>query len=106
MAWIILFLAGLLEIMWAYSMKQSDGFTRLVPSLTTIAALVASLALLSLSARSLPLGTAYAVWSGIGAIGTFVVGVVALGESLSPMRVAAAVLIVSGLALMKLAGDA
>ena len=69
MAWIILFVAGLLEVVWAYSMKQSDGFTRLVPSLVTIVAMVASFGLLSWSMRVLPLGTAYTVWTGIGAVG-------------------------------------
>jgi quaternary ammonium compound-resistance protein SugE len=102
MAWIMLIGAGLLEVVWAYSMKLSNGFTRLVPSVITLVMMIASFALLSLSMRTLPLGTAYTVWTGIGAIGAFVVGIVALGEQLSLMRVFAAVLIVCGLVLMKL----
>lgn len=103
MAWISLFFAGLLEVVWAFFMKQSDGFTRLTPTIITFATMFASFALLSYSMKALPLGTAYTVWTGIGAVGAFVVGVVVLGEPLSPMRVIAAVLIVSGLVLMKLA---
>lgn len=103
MAWISLFFAGLLEVVWAFFMKQSDGFTRATPTIVTFATMFASFALLSYSMKALPLGTAYTVWTGIGAVGAFVVGVAVLGESLSPMRVVAAVLIVSGLVLMKLA---
>lgn len=102
MAWIILFVAGLLEIVWAYFMKQSHGFTRLVPSVVTLLAMFASFGLLSISMRTLPLGTAYTVWTGIGALGAFAVGVLVLGEAASPMRLGAAGLIVSGLVLMKL----
>ena len=102
MAWIYLFLAGLLEIVWAFSMKQSEGFTRLWPSVVTFVAMTASFALLALAMRTLPLGTAYTVWTGIGAVGAFAVGILALGESASPMRLLAAALIVGGLALMKL----
>lgn len=83
-------------------MKQSDGFTRLGYSVITIAATIASFVLLSVSMKSLPLGTAYTIWTGIGAVGAFVVGIVVLGEVASPMRILAAVLIVSGLLLMKL----
>lgn len=103
MAWISLFFAGLLEVVWAFFMKQSDGFTRVTPTIITFATMFASFALLSYSMKALPLGTAYTVWTGIGAVGAFAVGVAVLGESLSPMRVIAAVLIVSGLVLMKLA---
>jgi len=102
-AWFILVIAGLLEVVWAFSMKQSEGFTRLGPSLVTLAAMGVSFALLSLAMRSLPLGTAYTVWTGIGAIGAFLVGIWVLGESASPMRIVAALLIVSGLILMKVA---
>lgn len=102
MAWVYLGIAGLLEVVWAFSMKQSDGFTRLAPSVITIIAMIASFALLSISMKSLPLGTAYTVWTGIGAVGAFLVGVAVLGESVSPMRVLAAGLIVGGLVLMKL----
>jgi quaternary ammonium compound-resistance protein SugE len=103
MAWIYLLIAGLLEIVWAFSMKQSEGFTRLGPSLVTLVAMVASFGLLSLSMKTLPLGTAYTIWTGIGAIGAFVVGILWLNEGVHPMRVAAAGLIVTGLVLMRLA---
>ncbi|WP_434403242.1 DMT family transporter [Sphingobium sp. DN12] len=103
MAWIALFFAGLLEIVWAFAMKQSHGFTRLIPSLITLGAMIASFGLLSLAMRSLPLGTAYMIWTGIGALGAFAVGVAFLGEAISPARLAAAALILSGLVMMKLA---
>lgn len=103
MAWIILTVAGLLEVVWAVSMKQSDGFTRLGPSLLMLAAMVGSFALLAWAMRTLPLGTAYTIWTGIGAVGAFVVGVAALGEAASALRILAAVLIVGGLVLMKVA---
>ncbi|MBB4086456.1 quaternary ammonium compound efflux SMR transporter SugE [Sphingomonas carotinifaciens] len=102
MPWIILAIAGLFEVVWAYAMKQSHGFTRLWPSVITFAGMFISFGLLSLAMRSLPLGTAYTVWTGIGAVGAFVLGVLILGESAHPMRIGAAVLIVSGLVLMKL----
>lgn len=101
MAWIYLIFAGVLEVVWAYAMKLSDGFTRPVPAAATIVAMIASFALLSLAMRSLPLGTAYTIWTGIGAVGAFILGIVALGEQAGALRIAAAVLIVSGLALMK-----
>ena len=106
MAWLILIIAGLFEVAWASAMKQSDGFTRPWPSLITIGAMLASVGLLSWAMRVLPLGTAYTVWTGIGAIGAFCVGVLFLGESLSSMRVVAALLIVSGIALMRLSSSA
>jgi quaternary ammonium compound-resistance protein SugE len=102
MAWVYLIVAGILEIVWAYSMKQSDGFTRLMPSVVTIVTMIASFALLALAMRTLPLGTAYTVWTGIGAVGAFVVGIFMLGELVTPMRVTAAMLIVAGLVMMKL----
>ncbi len=105
MAWVYLLLAGLLEIVWAFSMKQSDGFTRLWPSVVTITTMIASFGLLSVAMRTLPLGTAYTIWTGIGAVGAFIVGVMFLGEQLTLMRVGAAVLIVSGLVLMKLSSS-
>ena len=101
MAWFLLFVAGLLEIVWAYFMKLSQGFTRPGASAITLLAMLASFGLLSASMRTLPLGTAYTVWTGIGAVGAFVVGIVMLGEAVSAARVFAAVLIVSGLVLMK-----
>lgn len=106
MAWIYLAIAGLLEVVWAFSMKQSEGFSKLVPSLVTIAAMAASFALLSLSMKILPLGTAYTIWTGIGAVGAFLVGIWVLGEAASAMRIAAALLIVAGLVLMKLSSPA
>jgi quaternary ammonium compound-resistance protein SugE len=93
---------GLLEIVWAFSMKQSEGFTRLWPSTMTAVAMLASLGLLATAMRSLPLGTAYTVWTGIGAAGTFLIGITILGEAASTPRVVAALLILSGLVLMKL----
>jgi quaternary ammonium compound-resistance protein SugE len=84
-------------------MKQSDGFTRLGPSLITLAAMIASFALLSLAMKTLPLGAAYTMWTGIGAVGAFIVGIVVLGESANALRVLAAGMIVAGLVLMKLA---
>ena len=101
MAWILLVFAGLLEVVWAYFMKQSAGFTRLLPSSITLAAMIASFALLSWSMRTLPLGTAYTIWTGIGAVGAFLVGIWVLNEQVSVLRVLAAVLIISGLVLMK-----
>lgn len=101
MAWLMLFIAGVLEVVWAFYMKQSEGFTRLTPSVITLVTMIISFALLSLSMRSLPLGTAYVIWTGIGAVGAFLLGIVVLGESTDPVRILAAVLIVSGLILMK-----
>lgn len=105
MAWIQLLFAGLLEIVWAVAMKQSEGFSKPVPSIITVVGMIASFWLLALAMRSLPLGTAYTIWTGIGAVGAFVVGIVFLGEQLSAMRIGAAVLIVSGLVLMKLSSS-
>ena len=102
MAWIILVVAGLLEVVWAYSMKQSAGFTRIVPSLITVVFMAASFALLSIAMRTLPLGTSYMIWTGIGAVGAFAVGIVVLGEQVTTMRLIAAGLIVGGIVLMKL----
>ncbi len=106
MAWIYLAIAGVLEIVWAFSMKQSAGFTRLTPSIVTVVTALASFALLALSMKSLPLGTAYTIWTGIGAVGAFAVGIIVLGEQASAMRIFAALLIVSGLVLMKLSSPA
>ncbi|MCY6411700.1 MULTISPECIES: multidrug efflux SMR transporter [Acinetobacter] len=102
MAWAILILAGVFEVIWAYSMKMSEGFTRLTPSVVTIVFMILSVVLLSISMRTLPLGTAYTVWTGIGAIGSFILGIMVLNEPMTAMRMIAAVLIVSGLVLMKL----
>jgi len=105
MAWVYLIAAGILEIVWAFSMKQSEGFTKLTPTVITIVMMIGSFGLLSVSMRTLPLGTAYTIWTGIGAVGAFVVGITVLGELASPMRIAAAGLIVSGLVLMKLSSS-
>ena len=102
MAWMYLIVAGLLEVVWAYSMKLSEGFSKPVPSAITLVTMIGSFILLSLAMRSLPLGTAYTIWTGIGAVGAFVLGITVLGEPVTPMRVLAAVLIVSGIVLMKL----
>ena len=103
MAWVYLVAAGILEIVWAFTMKQSNGFTRLMPTIITIVTMIGSFGLLSVAMRTLPLGTAYTIWTGIGAVGAFVVGIMVLGEAVSPMRVMAAGLIVSGLVMMKMA---
>jgi quaternary ammonium compound-resistance protein SugE len=102
MAWAFLLVAGLLEVVWAYLMKLSEGFTRPIPSIGTILFMIASFGLLSLAMRTLPLGTAYVVWTGIGAVGAFLVGMIVLHEPVSALRIVAAVLIVSGLVLMKM----
>ena len=102
MAWVFLLAAGVLEVVWSYFMKQSEGFTRLAPALMTLVAMAASVGLLSVSMRALPLGTAYTVWTGIGAVGAFVVGIAVLGEPTGAGRLVAAGLIVAGIVLMKL----
>ena len=102
MAWLILIVAGLFETAWAVGLKYSDGFTRLWASWFTITCIVISMFLLSIAVRELPIGTAYAVWTGIGAVGAFLVGFAFLGESASPARLLAAGLIVSGLVVMKM----
>lgn len=105
MAWVYLIFAGILEIVWAFYMKKSEGFTLIMPSAITIITMIGSFALLSFSMKTLPLGTAYTIWTGIGAVGAFLVGIIFLGEALTPMRAIAAVLIVSGLILMKLSSS-
>ena len=106
MAWVILFVAGILEVVWAYAMKLSDGFSRPGPAAVTLVAMFLSFGLLAVAMKALPLGTAYTVWTGIGAVGAFVVGIVVLGEAVTPMRVLAALLIIGGLVLMKVSGPA
>jgi quaternary ammonium compound-resistance protein SugE len=103
MSWLLLLFAGLFEIAWALGLKYSEGFTRLWPSLLTVCALIASLTLLGLSLRQLPLGTAYAVWSGIGALGTVTLGVLLFGESVSLLRLVSVGLILIGITGLKLA---
>jgi len=105
MAWLCLIFAGALEVVWAYTMKQSHGFSRLIPSLVTLVAMVGSLWLLAIAMRTIPLGTAYTIWTGIGAVGAFLAGIFLLSEPASATRVVAAVLIVSGLILMGLSGS-
>ncbi|HTF86615.1 MAG TPA: quaternary ammonium compound efflux SMR transporter SugE [Cellvibrio sp.] len=103
MSWLLLLFAGLFEIAWALGLKYSEGFTRLWPSVLTVCALIASLTLLGLSLRQLPLGTAYAVWSGIGALGTVTLGVLLFGESVSLLRLVSVGLILIGITGLKLA---
>lgn len=102
MHWLLLLAAGLLEIAWATGLKLSDGFTRLWPSLATLAAMAASFALLGLALRGLPLGTAYAAWTGIGAIGTALLGMWLFGEAASPASLLGIGLILAGVVLLKL----
>jgi quaternary ammonium compound-resistance protein SugE len=106
MAWVLLSVAGVLEIVWAFFMKQSAGFARITPTAIMVVAMIGSVWLLSISMKTLPLGTAYMVWTGIGAVGAFVVGIALLGEQVSPMRIVAALLILSGIVLMKLSTPA
>lgn len=105
MAWVYLGFAGLLEIVWAFYIKKSEGFSQIVPSVITIVTMIGSFALLSIAMRSLPLGTAYTIWTGIGAVGAFAVGIIVLGEAANPTRLIAAALIVSGILLMKLSSS-
>ena len=102
MAWLYLGIAAVFEVTWAFAMKQSEGFARIGWGALTIVTTIASFGFLALAMRSLPLGTAYTIWTGIGAVGTFALGVVVLGESAAPLRLVAATLIVSGLVLMRL----
>jgi quaternary ammonium compound-resistance protein SugE len=102
MAWIYLLLAGLLEITWSYTMKQSAGFTKLTPSIITVVTMIASFVLLSISMKTLPLGTAYTIWTGIGAVGAFLLGVIILGEPTNFLRILATSCIIAGLVMMKL----
>ncbi|WP_407164827.1 quaternary ammonium compound efflux SMR transporter SugE [Bradyrhizobium sp. ORS 111] len=104
MAWAILFTAGLLEIGWAIGLKYTDGFSRLVPSALTLAAMAGSIILLGIALKTLPIGTAYAVWTGIGAVGTAALGIILLGEPATAMRLASIALIVAGIIGLKLVG--
>jgi quaternary ammonium compound-resistance protein SugE len=104
--WLILVIAGLLEIGWAIGLKYSNGFSRLWPSVGTLAAMVVSMALLSIAMKSLPAGTAYAVWVGIGAVGTTILGIVLLGEPANAARLVSLALIVAGIIGLKLATPA
>ncbi len=102
MSWIVLFIAGLLEVVWAIGLKYTHGFARLTPSVITITAMIVSIVLLSWAMRSLPVGTAYAVWTGIGAVGAAITGILLLGESASLARIASLALIVAGIIGLKL----
>jgi quaternary ammonium compound-resistance protein SugE len=102
MHWLYLVVAGLLEVIWAFTMKQSEGFTKPLASVLTIVAMIASFVLLSLAMRSLPLGTAYSIWTGIGAVGAFVVGILLLGESANAFRILSVALIIAGIIGLKL----
>ncbi len=102
MAWIWLTLAGLLEVVWAVGLKYTDGFTRLWPSALTGAAMVASVYFLALAVRTIPIGTGYAVWTGIGAVGVAILGIVLFGEPKGLVRVGSILLIVAGIAGLKL----
>ena len=104
MAWIYLFFAGLFEIGWAIGLKYTDGFTRLVPTVATVASMIVSLGLLGLALKTLPVGTAYAVWTGIGTVGTALLGIALLGEPATVARLACIALIVAGIAGLKLVG--
>ena len=101
MAWWLLLVAGLLEVAWAIGLKYTDGFTRWWPSVGTLAAMALSIVLLALAMRTLPVGTAYAVWTGIGAVGTVVLGIVLFGEPATAVRLACMALIVAGIAGLK-----
>jgi quaternary ammonium compound-resistance protein SugE len=103
MAWAILIIAGLFEIGWAVGLKYTDGFTRLWPSIWTVAAMMVSLYLLAVAIRTLPIGTSYAVWTGVGAAGTAILGMILLGEPASIARVASIGLIVAGIVGLRLA---
>lgn len=102
MSWLILLIAGLLEVVWAIGLKYTQGFTRLTPSVITVTAMIASVVLLSWAMKSLPVGTAYAIWTGIGAVGAAITGMVLLGESASPARLLSLGLIVAGIIGLKL----
>ena len=103
MAWLLLVVAGLLEIVWAIGLKYSAGFTRLIPSAITVAAMLGSIVLLGIAMKSLPVGTSYAVWVGVGAIGTAILGMILFGESASAGRIASLALIVAGIVGLRLA---
>lgn len=106
MAWMVLLVAGLLEVVWAVGLKYTNGFSRLWPSVATLAAMGVSVWLLALAMKSLPVGTAYAVWTGIGVVGTVILGIMLFGESMSPARLLCIALIVTGIVGLKLVSTA
>ncbi|MBU6958344.1 quaternary ammonium compound efflux SMR transporter SugE [Pseudomonas sp. CVAP len=101
MPWIILFFAGLFEVGWAVGLKYTDGFSRPLPTVLTVGAMVISLGLLGLAMKDLPLGTAYAIWTGVGAVGTVIAGIILFGESMALFRLASVALIIAGLIGLK-----
>ena len=103
MPWTLLFFAGLFEVAWAIGLKYTDGFSKLVPSALTVAAMIASVVLLGLAMKQLPVGTAYAVWTGIGTVGTVILGIALMGDPATPLRLVCLGLIVLGIAGLKLA---
>jgi quaternary ammonium compound-resistance protein SugE len=105
MAWVWLGIAGVLEIIWAYALKQSAGFSKPAEAVVAVVAMIASFVVLSLAMKSLPLGTAYTIWTGIGAVCAFVLGVIVLGEAATPLRVVSAALILAGIVGLKLASE-
>ncbi|MGB3269816.1 MAG: quaternary ammonium compound efflux SMR transporter SugE [Rhodanobacter sp.] len=102
MAWIYLLLAGLFEVVWAIGLKYTDGFSRLWPSVGTLAAMAVSIVLLAMAVKTLPIGTAYAVWTGIGALGAVALGIVLFGDPATPMRLACVALVLVGIVGLKL----
>ena len=106
MAWVILLVAGLFEVGWAIGLKYTHGFTRLWPTVATALAMIISLGLLGIAMKSLPVGTAYSIWVGVGAVGTVVLGIVLLGEPMNAARLASVALIVAGIIGLKLATPA
>ena len=102
MSWIILFFAGLFEVGWAVGLKYTDGFSKPLPTVLTIAAMAVSLGLLGLAMKELPLGTAYAIWTGVGAVGTVIAGIILFGESMALFRLASVALIICGLLGLKI----
>jgi len=102
MPWTLLFLAGLFEVAWAVGLKYTDGFTKPLPTTLTVGAMVVSVVLLGLAVKHLPVGTAYAVWTGIGTIGTVILGIVLLGDSAAPIRIVCLALILTGIVGLKL----
>ncbi|AMA46859.1 quaternary ammonium compound efflux SMR transporter SugE [Pseudomonas monteilii] len=105
MSWIILFFAGLFEVGWAVGLKYTEGFTRPLPTALTIAAMAVSLGLLGLAVKELPLGTAYAIWTGVGAVGTVIAGIILFGESMALVRLLSVALIVAGLIGLKVSAS-
>ena len=105
MSWIILFFAGLFEVGWAIGLKYTDGFSKPLPTVLTVAAMAISLGLLGLAMKELPLGTAYAIWTGVGAVGTVIAGIILFGESMALVRLVSVALIITGLVGLKVSAS-